>query len=172
MLTEALQGEKIYFGLDFKVPSIMVEKSGRPEPEAAGHFMSIFRREQWMPMLPSFLSPFPGWHLLSREHSLHSERAFPYQLMAIKIIPHRHAQRATFRVQQIVSNWQLTFNFYEPAFVLSFIKFREDQTAWRCPLRVKGKASVWDQYCIWTAMGAQLKSHFLSSVLDLDVFVF
>lgn len=46
MLTEALQGKKIYFGLDFKVPSIMVEKSGQPEPEAASHFMSIFRREQ------------------------------------------------------------------------------------------------------------------------------
>lgn len=171
MLTEALQREKIYFGLDFKVPSIMVEKSGRPEPEAAGHFMSIFRREQWMPMLPSFLSPFTGWHLLSRESSLHSERAFPYPLVAIKIIPHRHAQRA-FQVLQIVSNWQLTFNFYEPAFVFSFIKFREDQTTWRSPLRVKGKASVWGQYCIWTAVDDQLKSRFLSSVLDLDVFVF
>lgn len=46
MLTEALQGEKIYFGLDIKVPSIMVEKSGRPELEAAGYLMPIFRREQ------------------------------------------------------------------------------------------------------------------------------
>lgn len=134
--------------------------------------MSIFRREQWMPMLPNFLSPFTGWHLLSRECSLHSERIFPYQLMAIKIILHRHAQRATFQVLQIVSNWQLTFHFYEPAFVFSFIKFRQDQTTWRSPLRAKGEMSMWGQCCIWTTMGAQLKSHFLLSVLDVDVFVF
>lgn len=111
------------------------------------------------------------WDLLPRKWSLQSERVFPYQLMTIKIIPHRHAQRAAFQDLQIIPNWQFTFSFYEPAFVFSFIKFGQDQRTWRIPLRVKRKGSVWGWYSIWLAIGAHLRPHSRLSVLTVEFFV-
>lgn len=57
-------GRKDLFWLRFQSTVHHGEKSEQPELRAASHAMSIFRKEQQMPMLPHFFSPFIVWDLL------------------------------------------------------------------------------------------------------------